>query len=166
MVRDPPDSPAGQLLALGASLLDKPVTDSWFGFPSASAEQVAAARLGCVLPPSLCEFLTSDGWQQAGYFGGEVRGAGELGRLRDLYPMLAGVYDDDADQHGAMWRMLMISEGADAGVLFPDPGDVDEHGEWAAYELYSWSGEGPQRRGSFAELVCDLHAGFRALKGP
>src|SRR4051812_15328087 len=90
------------------SRLDKSIVDGWSGFPPASAEQVAVAeaRLGCVLPPSFREFLlTSDGWQQAGYFGGEVRGTGELGWLRDLDPTRAGVYDD-ANQQGAMWRML------------------------------------------------------------
>ncbi|MEU4407126.1 SMI1/KNR4 family protein [Streptosporangium sp. NPDC023963] len=146
------------------SLLDKPVTDDWFGFPPASAEQVTAAeaRLGRVLPPSLREFLlTSDGWQQAGVFGGEVRGTAELGWLRDLEPMWT-----KADRRAAMRRMLMISEGADAGVLFLDPEDVDEHGEWAAYELYSWSGEGPRRRGSFAELMRDLYADSHDLRDP
>ncbi|WP_336211024.1 SMI1/KNR4 family protein [Nonomuraea sp. LPB2021202275-12-8] len=164
-----------ELLATGVepdSMLDKPVTDGWLGYSPASAEQVRAAeeRLGCTLPPSLREFLlVTDGWQAAGAFGGEVRGAGELGWLRDLDPMWSEAYDDIdvfADEVAALRRGLMISEGADAGVLFLDPGDVDDKGEWAAYELFSWSGSGPERHGSFHELMYDLCAGFHTLDRP
>ncbi|SDM12796.1 SMI1/KNR4 family protein [Nonomuraea jiangxiensis] len=150
------------------SVLNKPVIDSWFGFPPASIEQVGAAekRLGCTLPPSLREFLlTSDGWQRAGYFGGEVRGTGELGWLRDLEPSWVKALGSD-EGTALMQRALLLSEAADDGVLFLAPGDADEHGEWAAYELFSWSDEGPERHGSFAELMDDLRAGFYALQYP
>lgn len=48
--------------------------------------------------------------------------------------------------------------------MFPDPADVDERGEWAGYWLASWSGEGPQRFGSFHDLMCDQYASFRRLR--
>jgi SMI1 / KNR4 family (SUKH-1) len=166
-----------ELLITGAephSELGKPLTDGWFGYPPASEEQVAAteARLGCALPPSLREFLlTSDGWQALGYFGGELRGTGELGWLRDLDPMWAEVYEDidDFDLHdeaAILRRGLMLSEGADAGVIFLDPEDVDETGEWAAYEVYSWTAEGLEGRRSFHDLVRHLYAGYHALTRP
>ncbi|MEV0612493.1 SMI1/KNR4 family protein [Nonomuraea sp. NPDC050404] len=152
--------------------LGKPLTDGWLGHPPASQEQVAALeeRLGCVLPPSLREFLlVSDGWQMFGCFGGELRGTGELGWLRDLDRMYAEAYDEFdefADEAAILRRGLMLSHGADAGVLFLDPGDVDEAGEWAAYETYSWTAAGLERQGSFHELIRHLYAGFHALERP
>lgn len=148
------------------SVLGKPVIDSWFGFPPASVEQVGAAekRLGCALPPSLREFLlTSDGWQRAGCFGGEVRGTTELGWLRDLEPSWLEAIGSDAGT-ALMQRALLLSDGADDGVLFLDPGDADDHGEWAAYELFSWSDEGPERHASFAALMDDLRTDFYTLE--
>ena len=91
-----------------------------------------------------------------------MRGTGELGWLRDLEPGWADVFGND-EGAAFMRRVLLLSEGADDGVLFLDPGDVDEHGEWAAYELYSWSDEGPERHGSFAGLMDELRTGFRTL---
>ncbi|MGW0060880.1 hypothetical protein ACWDTT_13260 [Streptosporangium sandarakinum] len=40
---------------------------------------------------------------------------------------------------------------------------MDEHGEWAAYELFIWRAVGPERRGSFREPMLGLHTGFHAV---
>ncbi|MFD1930853.1 MULTISPECIES: SMI1/KNR4 family protein [Nonomuraea] len=157
------------------SAFEEPVIDGWLGFPPASAAQVAAAeaRLGRRLPPSLREFLlVTDGWRDAGSFVNRLRGADELGWLRDLDPMWAEIFEDvygEEDESGELAmlrRALLISLEADAGILFLDPEDVDEHGEWAAYELFSWRATGPERHVSFYELMYDLHAGFHALDRP
>ncbi|MBG0825744.1 SMI1/KNR4 family protein [Planomonospora sp. ID91781] len=160
------------------SAFEEPVVDGWLGSPPASAEQVAEAeaRLGCTLPPSLREFLlTTDGWRNAGNFVWLLRGADDIGWLRDLdSPWAAdcadiGDEDDDEDEEDdavILRRSLQISLEADAGVLFLDPADVDEHGEWAAYELFTWTARGPERHGSFSELMYDLYAGFHALDRP
>lgn len=50
--------------------------------------------------------------------------------------------------------------------MFLDPEDVDADGEWAAYWLASWSGEGPERHDSFYDLMHDLYEGFHALRKP
>ncbi|MBP2328745.1 hypothetical protein JOF56_009130 [Kibdelosporangium banguiense] len=47
----------------------------------------------------------------------------------------------------------MISLQADAGILFLDPGDVDDAGEWAAYSLFSWRAAPPIRFPSFTALM-------------
>ncbi|MCX5097255.1 hypothetical protein OOK36_53135 [Streptomyces sp. NBC_00365] len=47
-----------------------------------------------------------------------------------------------------------------------DPDDVDEDGEWAAYWLASWSGEGPERYGSFHDLMRRQWVSFHALRKP
>jgi hypothetical protein len=47
-----------------------------------------------------------------------------------------------------------------------DPDDVDEDGEWAAYWLASWSGEGPERYGSFHGLMRRQWVSFHALRKP
>jgi hypothetical protein len=47
-----------------------------------------------------------------------------------------------------------------------DPDDVDADGEWAAYWLASWSGEGPERHDSFHALMHDAYVSFHALRKP
>jgi SMI1 / KNR4 family (SUKH-1) len=143
--------------------------DAWLGFAPASDAEIAAAeaRLGCSLPPSLREFLlVTNGWRHAGNFLHRLAGTTELAWLRDT--------DDDHwiqaySVIGAgelLRRSLRLSLAADASVLFLDPEDVDEHGEWAAYWLASWSGMGPERHGSFSELMRGLYASFHALRRP
>jgi hypothetical protein len=160
------------------SAFEEPVVDGWLGFPPASAEQMAEAeaRLGCRLPPSLREFLlTTDGWRNAGNFVWQLRGTGDIGWLRDLdSPWAADCADiddeddedDEEDDAVLLGRSLQISLEADAGVLFLDPADVDEDGEWAAYELFTWTAMGPERHGSFYELMYDLYARFHSLDRP
>jgi hypothetical protein len=145
--------------------MDDAVRGGWLGFAPASAEQVTAAerRLGCVLPPSLRSFLLmTDGWTYAGSFIYRLAGTAELAWLRDTTDAhWADAYDDDVVR-----RSLRLSLEGDASVLFLDPADVDQNGEWAAYRLASWSGTGPERHDSFADLMFDLYAGFHALRKP
>lgn len=134
--------------------------DERLGFPPAAEEQVAAAeaRLGCVLPPSFRQFLlTTDGWRHAGRSVRRLRGTADLGWLRDLEPSWIS---------GDSERSLLISREADAGVVFLDPDDVDEQGEWAAYTWFAWTGMGPQRYDSFAALMYELYVEFHALARP
>ncbi|MGC9666002.1 SMI1/KNR4 family protein [Planosporangium sp. 12N6] len=162
--------------------LDDEVRGGWLGFAPASPEQIAAAeeRLGRTLPPSLRSFLLiTDGWKNAGNFIYRLAGTAELEWLRDTRDAhWADAYRNDAyqddefpeddfpDDGEVIGRSLRISLAGDASVLFLDPEDVGEDGEWAAYRLASWSGTGPERFDSFADLMIDLYAGFHALRKP
>src|SRR6266545_1479361 len=55
---------------------------------------------------------------------------------------------------------------AGAAELLLDPDDVDDNGEWAGYWLASWSGMGPERHGSFYDLMYHLYASFHDLCRP
>jgi hypothetical protein len=142
----------------------------WLGFAPADRAEIAAAeaRLGCRLPPSLREFLlVTNGWRDAGTFIHRLAGTGELDWLRDTDD--AGwieAYRPLDDASDPLERSLRLSLDADASVLFLDPHDVDDAGEWAAYRLASWSGQGPERHASFYHLMYDLYAGFHALRKP
>lgn len=85
-----------------------------------------------------------------------------------------GSGDGDGDSEGgeeepyesARWgRAVRISLEGDQTWLMLDPGDVNAEGEWAAYRFSSWSGHGPQRHDSFADLMYAEYLGFRALRG-
>ncbi|TYB57626.1 SMI1/KNR4 family protein [Nonomuraea sp. PA05] len=159
-----------------------PDGDPWLGCPPATEEEVQAleSRLGCVLPPSFREFLlVTNGWRHAGNFVWSLRGTEELGWLKDLEPMWVEAYadadwDDEDDEDGEdgeddespLARSLLISLEADSGAVYLDPGDVDEHGEWAAYDVFSWRASDPDRYGSFYEKMYDFYAGFHALDRP
>jgi hypothetical protein len=158
-----------------APLDEDVVRDAWLGFTAASADEVAAAetRLGRSLPPSLREFLlVTNGWRDAGNFIYRLAGTVTLDWLRDTgdfhwieaYGGYAG--DDEVDDGEILERSLRISLEGDAAVLFLDPGDVNESGEWAAYWLSSWSGMGPERHSSFYDLMYHLYASFHALRKP
>ncbi|KUJ69442.1 hypothetical protein ACZ90_11155 [Streptomyces albus subsp. albus] len=155
------------------------VRDGWLGFAPATAEEVAAAesRLGRTLPPSLREFLlTSNGWRDAGVFIYRLAGASELAWLADAdddsgwikaYRETEFFDGDDEEPEGKIIaRSLRLSLDGDAAVMLLDPEDVDEHGEWAAYWLASWSGSGPQRFGSFYDLIHGQYVSFHALRRP
>ncbi|SDN03659.1 SMI1/KNR4 family protein [Allokutzneria albata] len=151
------------------------VRDGWLGFAPAGPVDVEAteARLGRPLPPSLREFLlVTNGWRDAGDFIYRLAGTTELAWLRDTddaswIEAYSGYAEegevDDADIIG---RSLRVSLEGDAAVMFLDPEDVDENGEWAAYWLASWSGEGPQRHDSFRHLMDEQYVAFHGLRKP
>ncbi|WP_168211268.1 SMI1/KNR4 family protein [Actinosynnema sp. ALI-1.44] len=155
-------------------LVPEVVRDKWLGFEPADEAAVVAAedRLGVRLPPSYREFLlTTDGWRNAGMFVWRLRDTSNLGWLRDIEPFWAGDWEGlegepEPDDDNKFTRGLMISLEADAGVLFLDPGDVDEAGEWAAYSLFTWRAEAPSRFASFTALMQDLYAEFHQMLKP
>ncbi|MDX5563941.1 SMI1/KNR4 family protein [Streptomyces sp. ID05-04B] len=168
-----------------APLAPEVVRDTWLGFAPASETEVAAAeaRLGRRLPPSLRQFLqVTNGWRDAGNFIYRLAGTAELEWLRDtddrtwieVWEDLAEDEDEDEDGEDAfgvqeakiLARSLRLSLEGDAAVMLLDPDDVDEDGEWAAYWLASWSGEGPERYGSFYDLMRRQWVSFHALRKP
>ncbi|MEU5089822.1 SMI1/KNR4 family protein [Streptomyces sp. NPDC021356] len=164
-----------------APLAPEVVRDTWLGFAPASETEVAAAeaRLGRRLPPSLRQFLqVTNGWRDAGNFIYRLAGTAELEWLRDtddrtwieVWEDLAED-EDGEDAFGVqeakiLARSLRLSLEGDAAVMLLDPDDVDEDGEWAAYWLASWSGEGPERYGSFYDLMRRQWVSFHALRKP
>ncbi|MCW2919064.1 MAG: hypothetical protein JWN52_7132 [Actinomycetia bacterium] len=159
-----------------APLDEEVVRDGWLGFTPASADEVAAAevRLGRPLPPSLREFLlVTNGWRDAGNFIYRLAGTSELDWLRDTdddshwIEAYSGYADEgEIDDGDILGRSLRLSLEGDAAILFLDPDDVDDSGEWAGYWLASWSGEGPERHGSFYDLMYGQYASFHALRKP
>ncbi|MGI5216739.1 SMI1/KNR4 family protein [Nocardia sp. CA-290969] len=149
------------------------VRQRWLGYGPAAEADVAAVeeRLGLRLPPSYRSFLlTTDGWRHAGEFVGQLRDTTNLGWLRDLEPFWESwadlVTDAPVDAPGNPFsRGLLISLHTDAGILFLDPADRDENGEWAAYSVFSWA-ESPQRYPSFTALMESLYQGFHRLRRP
>ncbi|MFC4909595.1 SMI1/KNR4 family protein [Actinomadura gamaensis] len=148
------------------------VRDRWLGYAPATRATVEAAeeRLGVRLPPSYREFLlTTDGWRDAGIFVWRMSHASELGWVRDLQSYWTE-WDDLTDaedgETGPVTRGLLISAEADAGILFLDPGDIDEDGEWAAYSLFSWRAAPPVRHASFRALMESLYAEFHLMRQP
>lgn len=153
------------------------VREGWLGFAPASPDAISAleGRLGLTLPPSLRTFLeVTDGWRDAGHFVYRLGGTAEIGFLRDMDAMWIDAYaqpyldgDDETPAIGRMMRRsVQISLDGDACVLFLDPEDVNQDGEWAAYELASWSGMGPEHHPSFHDLMYDLYTSFHALRRP
>jgi hypothetical protein len=162
------------------------VRDTWLGFAPANEAEVAAAeaRLDRQLPPSLREFLlVTNGWRDAGNFIYRMAGTTELEWLRDtddrtwieVWEDLAedDIEEEDEDEEAfgvqeakVLARSLRLSLDGDAAVMLLDPEDVDEDGEWAGYWLASWSGEGPQRYGSFHDLMHRQWVSFHALRKP
>ncbi|NJP43326.1 SMI1/KNR4 family protein [Actinacidiphila epipremni] len=167
-----------------------------FAPASEAAVAAAEQRLGRRLPPSLREFLlVTDGWRDAGCFVYRMAGTAELAWLRDtedrtwieVYEELAEEALDSSEADGAgdagdadedddvpfevqearvLARSLRLSLEGDAAVMLLDPDDVGEDGEWAAYWLASWSGEGPERFDSFADLMRKQWRSFHALRRP
>lgn len=167
---------------------------TWLGFDPARPQAIAGleARLGVPLPPSYRSFLeVTDGWRWAGEFVELLAPAAGVGPLRELsehlYEMLAewereDLAEDEDEEEGdgdgedaeagarpyesARWgRAVQISLLGDQTWLILDPGDVNADGEWAAYRFSSWSGAGPERYGSFADLMHAQFRSFRALHG-
>ncbi|WP_067823587.1 SMI1/KNR4 family protein [Actinomadura kijaniata] len=154
------------------------IRDRWLGFAPADEPRIAAAerRIGRTLPPSFREFLAvTDGWRRAGEFVHRLAGADGIGWLRDMDRTWIEDYgeaydeafeDDEERVTPLLERALQISLEGDATVMFLDPEDVDEHGEWAAYRLSSWSGGPPHHHGSFAEMMRHEYASFHRLRKP
>ncbi|MEV6138967.1 SMI1/KNR4 family protein [Nocardia sp. NPDC051990] len=146
--------------------------DRWLGFAPATLAAVAAAeaRIGRSLPPSYRDFLlTTDGWRETGGFVWRMRDTSNLGWLRDIEPHWEwwndlDEPDPDASDDNPFRRGLLISLEADSGILFLDPGDVDDTGEWAAYSLFSWRAEPPTRYESFTALMESLYDEFHQLR--
>ncbi|MGW9047405.1 SMI1/KNR4 family protein [Streptomyces lydicus] len=163
-----------------APLHDDVVRDGWLGFAPASADEMVAAeaRLARTLPPSLRAFLlTTNGWRDAGNFIYRLAGTSELAWLADTDEGSSWIdaysdtefadEDDDEEPEGdILARSLCLSLEGDAAVMLLDPEDVDERGEWAGYWLASWSGRGPERFGSFYELMRHQYTSFRGLRQP
>lgn len=149
------------------------VQQRWLGYPAATQAEVAAVerRLGLRLPPSYRSFLlTTDGWRHAGEFVRKMRDTTNLGWLRDLEPNWESwadlITEAPGDAPGNPFsRGLLISLHADVGILFLDPADRDEDGEWAAYSVFAWS-EFPQRYPSFTALMKSLYQSFHRLRQP
>lgn len=149
------------------------VQQRWLGYAPAAEADVAAVeeRLGLRLPPSYRSFLlTTDGWRHAGEFVRKMRDTTNLGWLRDLEPAWEPwaelVTEAPVDAPGNPFsRGLLISLHADVGVLFLDPADCDENGEWAAYSVFSWA-EFPRRYPSFTALMESLYQGFHQIRQP
>jgi SMI1 / KNR4 family (SUKH-1) len=157
------------------------VRDGWLGFAPATEEEITAAeaRLGVSFPPSLREFLAvTNGWRDAGGFIYRLAGPAELGWLRDMdsfwIDSIGAAFDtardedepDDESATALLRRALQLSTDGDCAVMFLDPRDVNAEGEWAGYWLASWSGEGPERFGSFYDLMYGQYKSFHALNHP
>jgi hypothetical protein len=147
------------------------VRDCWLGFGPASAEEISAAeaRLGVSLPPSLREFLAvTNGWRDAGEFIYRLAGAAEVGWLRDMDSFWISDLQifEESGENDMLRRALQVSLEGDCAVMFLDPGDVDADGEWAGYWMASWTGEGPERYGSFYDLMYAQYASFHSLCQP
>jgi hypothetical protein len=144
------------------------VRTGWLGFDPAGPAEIGSVenRLGMRLPPSLRDFLlVTNGWRNAGNFVYRLGGTAEIGRLRDMDSHWIDAYGRFSEEEDALLRRsVQLSLEGDACVLFLDPEDVDDDGEWAAYFLSSWSGTGPRRFGSFYELMYHLYARFHALR--
>jgi hypothetical protein len=141
--------------------------DAWLGFPPASPDEVAdlERRLGRRLPPSYREFLlVTNGWRHAGPFVWRLSNTSEIGWMRDLEPDFV---DGDVEypigdpEEDLLARALLISAEADVGYVFLDPDDVDERGEWAAYDWFSWTAMPPERSDSFYDKMCEYYNNFR-----
>ena len=166
---------AGQDPEQDAPLDESVLRDGWLGFAPARLDQVQAAeaRLGRPLPPSLHEFLlVSDGWREAGPFVYLLAGTAGLDWLRDTddaYWIEAwseeaeDVEEGEVNDGEVLERSLRLSLDGDAAIMYLDPDDVDEKGEWAGYWLSSWSGMGPERHGSFRDLMYSQYVSFRDL---
>lgn len=145
-------------------------------FPPAGERRTAALerRLGTALPPSYRAFLqVSDGWRHAGGSVYLLAGTGDADWHRDPMGMKA-LYEEQLDARSApsevlmagMWeRALRLSVDSDMTDVLLDPGDTDENGEWALYVYKGWSGEYPERYGSFAAFMREGHRKFVADQG-
>ncbi|MCQ9181355.1 SMI1/KNR4 family protein [Streptomyces sp. IBSBF 2953] len=144
------------------------------GRPGADERAIAAAeeRLGRRLPPSYRAFLAvSDGWhveQTAGIY--QLGGVADIEWFRDPFdmtPLYEENLDDDPREEevllAGMWRRaLRLETDSDMSNALLDPGDRDEHGEWALYVYKGWGGELPERYPSFRAYMEAMYRAFHS----
>lgn len=155
--------------------------ERWLGFAPADParladleERVRGLGIEVPLPPSLRSFLeTTDGWRFAGGFVYLLAGAEDITPYGDPYD-LQKMYEKHQDEHATeqqlletgMWgRALQLAVDSDMTDVLLDPGDVDADGEWAVYVRHGWSGEGPDRYGSFRAFMEEMYKEFYRLGG-
>ncbi|MEV7194191.1 SMI1/KNR4 family protein [Streptomyces sp. NPDC093510] len=155
--------------------------ERWLGFGPVDPVQMAALEervrgLGITvpLPPSLRSFLeTTDGWRFAGgsvylLAGAEgIRPYGDPYELGKMYEEHQGENptEEEVLQAGMWGRALQLALDSDMTDVLLDPGDVDADGEWAVYERHGWSGEEPQRYGSFRAFMEEMYVEFYRMGG-
>ncbi|MFJ5228655.1 SMI1/KNR4 family protein [Kitasatospora sp. NPDC088391] len=106
-----------------------------------------------------------------GVLDGMVEGAADGTSLGTTDGTTGGTTDGTTDGGSAvearmLARSLRVSLSGDAAVVVLDPQDVAPDGEWAAHWLASWSGSGPERFGSFGELMRAQWRTFHAVRRP
>ncbi|MGA4980978.1 SMI1/KNR4 family protein [Streptomyces cellulosae] len=143
------------------------------GAPPASEGEVADAerRLGTRLPPSYREFLlASNGWSLRDDSIYQLGAAHEIGWFGDPFGMTP-MYRESLDERSTeqevllagMWqRALQLETDSDISHVLLDPGDTDEHGEWALYVYKGWSGEYPDRYPSFRAYMQRRYESFHS----
>lgn len=143
------------------------------GAPPASEAEVADAerRLGTRLPPSYREFLlASNGWSLRDDSIYQLGAAHEIGWFGDPFGMTP-MYRENLDERSTeqevllagMWqRALQLETDSDMSYVLLDPGDTDEHGEWALYVYKGWSGEYPDRYPSFRAYMQRRYESFHS----
>ncbi|MEV6074425.1 SMI1/KNR4 family protein [Streptomyces sp. NPDC052069] len=167
---------SGQWVAAQAALDPEEVDEGalvsgGLGFPPVDDQGIAALeeRLGTALPPSYRAFLrASNGWRHAGtmvYLLGVAEDIHWHGDPLGLTRLYEENLDENADpaeiRRAAMWsRSLQLSLDSDMTDVLLDPGDVGEDGEWPVYVYKGWSGEFPDRYGSFADYMQSMYREF------
>ncbi|WP_329120469.1 SMI1/KNR4 family protein [Streptomyces sp. NBC_01465] len=151
------------------------------GFDPATDEEIAAleACTGTPLPPSYRAFLkVSNGWRWAGEFVDLMAGTTQVARYEDVgmsfeafdewaHEDLGEDPDEDELFAAEMWRRaLQLSVESDMNDLMLDPEDINEDGEWAAYDYASWRASPPERYESFGHLMYALYQSFHNLRNP
>ncbi|MFE0106860.1 SMI1/KNR4 family protein [Streptomyces sp. NPDC059009] len=147
----------------------------WLGFAPAPDARIAAleARVGHRLPPSFRSFLeVTDGWRHAGWFVWLLAGA-ETTDWHDDAAGLAEIFQEDLEEdatqeeilEATVWtRALELAVESDAVSVMLDPGDVDQHGEWAVYTWAPWRASPPERHASFWEFMQDAYREFHRMR--
>ncbi|MEW1866765.1 SMI1/KNR4 family protein [Streptomyces caelestis] len=154
---------------------DMTLADLALSAPPATEAETAAAekRLGTRLPPSYRQFLgVSNGWRLDGgsiYRLGAAHEIDWFGDPFDMTPLYQqGLTERSTEQEvllAGMWRRaLQLETDSDMSYALLDPGDTDEHGEWALYVYKGWSGEFPDRYLSFRAYMQEMYQYFHSAR--